>query len=179
MFIPAPFPVQGDCFGELMKVHWNHLSVYKRCFWDLITAFEWFPSQLDTRVKTWNWQRLFFAVNAVSPLSPKLHCWRELFCCNLPLRNKMALNVWGECLWCFHALNVVVVVRVSVSTRALRLFFCRFRRRNFSVSTALFCFVTTNNAASSEAFRSFDNTDTRRLWQRSAKSQLLVRVVRR
>lgn len=61
---------------------------------------------------------------------------------------------FGECYWYVHALNVVVVVRVSVLIQILRLFVVF-----VDVTSALqrhFCFVTTTNAASSEAFRSFD-----------------------
>lgn len=81
VFIPAPFPVQGDCFGELSKVHWNHLSVFKRLLWNMTTPFEWCYPELGKRVIMWNCQRLFLSVNAVSLLSVKLHCWRYLFCC--------------------------------------------------------------------------------------------------
>ncbi len=75
-FRPAHFPVQGDCFGELKKVHWNRLKVLKRWIWEVIPPFERFSLELDTGVIIWNCQRLFSAVKAVSLLFVKLHCWR-------------------------------------------------------------------------------------------------------
>lgn len=77
VFIPAPFPVQEDCFGhrngfgELSKVHWIHLSFSKRWLCNVFTPFGWSYSELGERVITRNWQRLLLPVNVVSFLRVK------------------------------------------------------------------------------------------------------------
>lgn len=75
VFIPAPIPVQEDCFGhrngfgELSKVHWKDFCLFlKRRHCKMFTSFGWSNWELDGRVITRNWQRLFVPVKFVSLL---------------------------------------------------------------------------------------------------------------
>lgn len=74
----SPFPVQGDCFGELSKVNSNSLSSFQHRLRNVATTVRRSSTKPSSGAPLLNCHRLFWAVNRVSRPSAELLCWRSL-----------------------------------------------------------------------------------------------------
>lgn len=59
VYTRPPQSVQGDCFGELRKVNWNRLSLFKHRPRNVTTAGRRFYTKLSSGAALLKWQHLF------------------------------------------------------------------------------------------------------------------------